>query len=1513
MAGGGISSMLVGGVSDKLGNDYEAHWTLIEALKVLSGQADEIRLEPFNENSAGLEFRLSADRLNFWHQCKRRRTSGSWTMTALKAEGVLQAFARKLTDPSNRCVFVSADPAAVLKSLIEKAHLAETLRDFVDGISDSDREARKQLVEIWRVDPETELDWLKRCQVETVSDYSILREFRGIASLLFESDVEEVLDRLSGFLISKLTQTITTNGFRAAIDELGIGWKARFDLSIDARFVEATDEYLASLPPLIANRELLVADVDDAVTLAMDQGHNITVVAGGAGGGKSVALYKTIESARAMGWPVLAFRIDRFLSCHAVGEIGEALVGRAESPVGLLGNRYGNKSCLLVVDQVDAVSEASGRSGRIRELLFRILGESHFYPRMKVVIACRSYDLERDSRLKPLSENIVTRSITLRPLSWDDAVVPLMGKLGLGDRRFTDQERSILSVPINLQLFASIVLAGEGIEGEISSGRLFDQLLEVRGRDFLAAGFSWTPEAALGAMAYSMSENQDLTAPPAVLAAFPGAVHALNSHGLISAIGGKLQFAHESFFDHIFSRQFLATGQSVHSLLTSDEQRLFRRTQVRQIFSRLRDLAATRKYLSDLRQVMDGGDIRYIIKDAVAYWLADVNAPTREELAIVQPWIMSESPQRNLAKLVLHGRDWLPLVIGSGLAQSWINASDEIKELAFSVLRKGAPRHPRIAAAFIRSWWAGDNKRGAELIAWFNRLYPEEPIGELETLYGDLVAATSDGDVIEKLSGNFDLAAWTHKNKALGASILGFWLRRWMKAYPQKHPFSDAGEGQSTTHWLEEIVKHSPEAFLNAIVPPFANALRLDRDKAGRKDTLTIRLPIGTHDQHYVRFIAQALARIALENPDRASAYLDQIEPNGAVALYLHFVTIAANGQHLANRLLPLIQDEQAFKIGQSGGEWEPAASAAKAAFPYLSAKDCSAVEAIILSTRTELDWAGEYLRLSKENVDKFRRYDHPREYIIRILNTSGEHERAVLTTIGRAHLSPRALRRLEELDRKFKQRPPPEAYGIRGGWVQSPIPHDKAGFMTDPQWLSAMEHYKRDGRHRYERGRVIGGARELGSALQARAKNEPERFVRLLERMPLSLDAVYPEAILDGVRESSGEAALIARAIKAAVRWSSHSFNRAVSWTVNKHPSAAADTEILALLLKIAASGTASDTAVRTTGPSEQSTSVEELLRGDEDIYASGINQERGSAYEALASVLWDEETTLDDITALVERRVDEEPLASVLVCMLHTVNSIAKYDTERGISLLTRIADRDLSLMRSQGGHHLLQWISVSYPEQVAKIIRQLMASEHESLRVLGLFLESGTALNDDTASIAFLENTTHDTLRRRVAAFRGCGNISSDKIGDRAAQWLRLLVDDPEKLVRNELYHVNWGEVLDGDTDRVELARSYLNSAAFEDHSDNLVHALEERVDRFPGFAFEVLHRVLALYPVWAKNGRQGHYTTIHHLGRLLVELYRAVDDERERELLDLFDTYLARDMYDIRSEMSSYERQ
>src|SRR5258705_353288 len=198
--------------------DYEAHWTLIEALRVLRGHAEEIRLEAFNEDATGFEFRVTTSGHNVWHQCKRRRANGSWTVQALATEGVLAAFGRKLADAQNECVFVSSDPAAAFKALTEKARLVGTAPDYVASLSSADIDAAKQLDVAWGKSAVVTYDRLRRCRVETVSDYSLLREARAVCGLTFMADPNIAIERLICFLETKLTHTVTTAEFRTAID-----------------------------------------------------------------------------------------------------------------------------------------------------------------------------------------------------------------------------------------------------------------------------------------------------------------------------------------------------------------------------------------------------------------------------------------------------------------------------------------------------------------------------------------------------------------------------------------------------------------------------------------------------------------------------------------------------------------------------------------------------------------------------------------------------------------------------------------------------------------------------------------------------------------------------------------------------------------------------------------------------------------------------------------------------------------------------------------------------------------------------------------------------------------------------------------------------------------------------------------------------------------------------------------------------------------------------------------------
>ncbi len=140
------------------------------------------------------------------------------------------------------------------------------------------------------------------------------------------------------------------------------------------------------------------------------------------------------------------------------------------------------------------------------------------------------------------------------------------------------------------------------------------------------------------------------------------------------------------------------------------------------------------------------------------------------------------------------------------------------------------------------------------------------------------------------------------------------------------------------------------------------------------------------------------------------------------------------------------------------------------------------------------------------------------------------------------------------------------------------------------------------------------------------------------------------------------------------------------------------------------------------------------------------------------------------------------------------------------------------------------------------------------------------------------------------------------------------MRILCDDPEQSVRDELAHIDWDAVLDPELNRSDVAETYVNSASFDAHSDRIIMALEERLDFYPDLTFSAMRRLLGLFKTQKADGQAIQLVSTHKLGRILVALYRAVqgDTAGERELLDLFDVYLELDIWDLRSEIAAYER-
>jgi len=288
-----------GGVSDKLGNGYEALWACRYLLEVFLANAEALTIEPIGE--AGFEFSVQYGEKTEWHQCKQRSANGRWTISALGSKGVLSAFkCRLLADQDATCVFVTDTEAQAFGSLCGKAQIVESFEGFEVAISESRTNLKdfKELCDFWGVGGQQAYILLTRCRVETVSITSLDDQFATLLSAHFLSSTREVKDRMKGYIEEQLTRRITTETVRKSLLE-DAKFKSKnysVNTTLPESIKQATDRYLVAIEGQVPRVEISRPEFNQAVQDWYDDPKLKTLlVTGDAGSGKSLTVANTIK------------------------------------------------------------------------------------------------------------------------------------------------------------------------------------------------------------------------------------------------------------------------------------------------------------------------------------------------------------------------------------------------------------------------------------------------------------------------------------------------------------------------------------------------------------------------------------------------------------------------------------------------------------------------------------------------------------------------------------------------------------------------------------------------------------------------------------------------------------------------------------------------------------------------------------------------------------------------------------------------------------------------------------------------------------------------------------------------------------------------------------------------------------------------------------------------------------------------------------------------------------------
>ena len=245
----------------------------------------------------------------------------------------------------------------------------------------------------------------------------------------------------------------------------------------------------------------------------------------------------------------------------STGELGRRL-SLPESPALVLAGIACGGRAALVVDQLDAVSIASGRRVDLWNVFDGLRRELDQFPNLTLIVGCRQFDLDHDPRMRAMKANQAGFTLVhLKPLT-AELVESILNSAGIAPTALEPILRELLTLPLHLSMFLSLSSGGRG--GVLTQDDLFDRFwTDTQQRINHRAGRNVQWVGVSDRLSVWLSNHQRLSAPENVLEEFEADAAVLASERILIRSNRQYRVFHELFFDYVFARRFFSAGRNV--------------------------------------------------------------------------------------------------------------------------------------------------------------------------------------------------------------------------------------------------------------------------------------------------------------------------------------------------------------------------------------------------------------------------------------------------------------------------------------------------------------------------------------------------------------------------------------------------------------------------------------------------------------------------------------------------------------------------------------------------------------------------------------------------------------------------------------------------------------------------------------------------------------------------------------------------------------------------------------
>lgn len=379
------------------------------------------------------------------------------------------------------------------------------------------------------------------------------------------------------------------------------------------------------------------------------------LILGNPGVGKSAILASLGQRLINNRVPVLAIKADMLPSSIKNFDDLDSYLNIPLSVIECLSIVSKSGPAVLIIDQLDAISEFVDRNSERLNLLLDLIQISSRISGLHIVSSCRWFEYQHDIRLT----TIEAEKISIKPPQWEE-VKNVLKDVGFVDDHWSSETQSLLSVPLHLKILLD--LKSRDSEAKVPSS--LQGLLENIWQQRVIAGENGLIKLQfIDRLCKKMSEEEELWVPRAIADSDADILEELQQANIVQLdhSGLKIGFVHQTYLDFARSRAFSRGKEELSKYVFQRQDGLFIRPILLSSLEYLRG-ASLSTYNREVKKLWENKFLRSHLRNLLFEYLGGVDKPNETEISCILPMLDDQKLKFRIILAMAGSPGWFDLI-----------------------------------------------------------------------------------------------------------------------------------------------------------------------------------------------------------------------------------------------------------------------------------------------------------------------------------------------------------------------------------------------------------------------------------------------------------------------------------------------------------------------------------------------------------------------------------------------------------------------------------------------------------------------------------------------------------------------------------------------------------------------------------------------------------------------------------------------------------------------------------